>query len=361
MLFLSTSYEPLEDDSEYLENIYSINQNIGQRLEVDETLYELLVYAEEIKEITLGYFDISIGKAVDVWKNVMENQVEGFKIGDHIYVYHYYDGDKNEDNKILVNQTGVIESIETDDEDESIILSVTLSVGDQTITIDKDDAYKKEISKSLYDVAIEDIDALDFSENSILLEEEQGKYFVTLSGDDIKVDLGAISKGYATQKVYEYIEALEIKNYSISSGTSSIILGENENRADEGFVFYVALANPYQTEISDKDTYGTVKVKNMSVTTSGNYEQYVLYQGNRYHHIVSPFEKMPVQYYHTVTILGEDAGLLDALSTALFSMSPKVMEDWLAEYQESLNIEIIRFNQDLTVDTFLFDTEFEEH
>lgn len=358
---LSTSYEPLSEDSEYLENIFSINQNIGQRLEIDQALYELLVYAEEIKALADGYFDISIGKAVDVWKGVMEDQTDGFSIGDHVYVYHYYDGDKNEDNKILVNQTGVIESIETDDEDESIVLSVTLTVGDQTITIDKDDAYKKEISKSLYDHAIEDIDALDFSENSILLEEEQDKYYVTLSGADIKVDLGAISKGYATQKVYQYIESLEIKNYSISSGTSSIILGENQNRADEDFVFYVALANPYQTEILDKDTYGTVKVKNTSVTTSGNYEQYVLYQGSRYHHIVSPFEKMPVQFYHTVTILGEDAGLLDALSTALFSMPPEVMESWLAEHQESLNIEIIRFNQDLTVDTFLFDTEFEEH
>lgn len=358
---LSTSYEPLDDDSEYLENVFSMNQNIGQRLEIDQALYDLLVYAEEIKDMTNGYFDITIGKAVDVWKDVMDNQVDGFKIGDNIYVYHYYDGDKNEDNKILVNQTGVIESIETDEEDESIVLSVTLSVGDQTITIDKDDAYKKEISKSLYDQAIENINALDFSENAIVLEEEQGKYFATLSGDDIKVDLGAISKGYATQKVYEYIESLQIRNFSISSGTSSIILGENQNRADEDFVFYVALANPYQTEMLDKDTYGTVKVKNMSVTTSGNYEQYVLYQGDRYHHIVSPFEKMPVQYYHTVTILGEDAGLLDALSTALFSMSPEVMESWLEDYQESLNIEVIRFNQDLTVDTFLFDTEFEEH
>jgi thiamine biosynthesis lipoprotein len=291
----------------------------------------------------------------------MDAQTEGFEVGDHVYVYHYYDGEKSEENKVIVNQTGIVESVLRDEEDESVILSVTLNVGESTITIDRNDAYKKEISKAIYDQAILDIDALDFSENSISLEEEQSKYYVTFSGEDIKVDLGAISKGYATQKVYEYINALDIKNYSISSGTSSIVLGENQNRAEENFVFYVSLANPYQTEILDKDTYGTVKVKNLSVTTSGNYEQYVLYQGQRYHHIVSPFEKMPVQYYHTITILGEDAGLLDALSTALFSMPPEEMSAWLTEYQETLDIEVIRFNQDLTVDTFLLDTEFEEH
>lgn len=358
---LSTSYEALDEESIYLENIYSLNQNIGQRLEVDQELYDLLVFAEEIKEMTDGYFDISIGKAVDVWKDVMDAQTEGFEVGDHVYVYHYYDGEKSEENKVIVNQTGIVESVLRDEEDESVILSVTLNVGESTITIDRNDAYKKEISKTIYDQAILDIDALDFSENSIILEEEQSKYYVTFSGEDIKVDLGAISKGYATQKVYEYIKALEIKNFSISSGTSSIVLGENQNRAEENFVFYVSLANPYQTEILDKDTYGTIKVKNMSVTTSGNYEQYVLYQGQRYHHIVSPLKKMPVQYYHTVTILGEDAGLLDALSTALFSMPPEEMSAWLTEYQETLDIEVIRFNQDLTVDTFLLDTEFEEH
>jgi thiamine biosynthesis lipoprotein ApbE len=358
---LSTSYEALDEESIYLENIYSLNQNIGQRLEVDQELYDLLVFAEEIKEMTDGYFDISIGKAVDVWKDVMDAQTEGFEVGDHVYVYHYYDGEKSEENKVIVNQTGIVESVLRDEEDESVILSVTLNVGESTITINRNDAYKKEISKTIYDQAILDIDALDFSENSIILEEEQSKYYVTFSGEDIKVDLGAISKGYATQKVYEYIKALEIKNFSISSGTSSIVLGENQNRAEENFVFYVSLANPYQTEILDKDTYGTIKVKNMSVTTSGNYEQYVLYQGQRYHHIVSPLKKMPVQYYHTVTILGEDAGLLDALSTALFSMPPEEMSAWLTEYQETLDIEVIRFNQDLTVDTFLLDTEFEEH
>lgn len=358
---LSTAYEPLYSSSEYLENIYSINMKVGQRLEIDQPLYELLVYAQEVKELTDGYFDISIGKAVDVWKYVMEQVEDTFELGESVYVYYYYDGDKTEENKVDVYNSGIIESIETDEDNEDIVLSISLNLGEEIITIDKDDAYHKEVSKNVYDKAISDISALDFSENQIVLETEDSKYYVTIHGEDIKLDLGAISKGYATQKVYEYISNQEITYYSMSSGTSSIILGENKNRSNEDYVYYISLANPYKLEFSDKDTYGTIKVKNMSVTTSGNYEQYVLYQGNRYHHIVSPFEKMPVQYYHTVTVLGQDAGLLDAISTALFSMSPEVMEAWILKNQEELQIEIIRFNQDLTIKTFMIDTLFEEH
>jgi thiamine biosynthesis lipoprotein len=358
---LSTSYEALEEDSVYLENIYSINQNIGQKLEIDQALYDVISYANDIKILTNDYFDISIGKAVDVWKHLMTEVTDDFEVGDSIFVYHYYDGDKSEDNKVIVNQTGTVTAIQTDEDNNDIVLNITLTINEQLITLDKYDAYEKEVSNQSYQNALDEIEALDFTENEIVLENENNKYFITIYGDDIKLDLGAISKGYATQKAYEYIIEQNIKYYSITSGSSSIVLGENKNRPEEDYIYKVSLANPVKTEVTDKATYGTINVKNMSVTTSGNYEQYVLHQGYRYHHIVSPLEMMPVQYYHTVTILGQDAGLLDALSTALFSMSPEVLETWLLEHQEVLNIELIIFNQDNTITTYLNDVVFEEH
>jgi thiamine biosynthesis lipoprotein len=358
---LSTSYEELEQESEYLENLYSINDQIGEKLEIDQPLYDLIAYAQEIKDLTDDYFDISIGKVVDVWKHLMTQVTEGFEIGDAIFVYHYYDGDKTEENKVVVNQTGTITSIETDEDNDEIVLSITLDINEDTIIIDKNDAYKKEVSNQSYQEAINEIEQLDFSNNEIILENENNKYFITILGDDIKLDLGAIAKGYATQKAYDYIKDQNIEYFSITSGSSSIILGENKNRPDENYIYKVSLANPVKIEITDKSTYGTINVKNMSVTTSGNYEQYILHQGYRYHHIVSPKEMMPVQYYHTVTVLGQDAGLLDALSTALFSMSPEVMESWLLENQTDLGIQLIIFNQDNTVTTYLKDVVFEEH
>lgn len=360
---LSTSYDELDEESTYLENVYSINNSIGEKLEIDKELYDLIAYAEETKALTNGYFDVSIGKAVDVWKTLMNTakSTNEFHIGDSVFVYHYYDGKKEAKNKIIVNQTGTITSIQRDVDDEDIVLNITLNVGEKTLVIDKNDAYEKELSSISYQKALDDVSLLDFSENEIILTHENDKYYIMINGKDIKLDLGAIAKGYATEKAYDYIKSKKITYYSITSGSSSIILGENINRPDEEYIYRVSLANPAKTEFTDKDTYGTINVKNLSVTTSGNYEQYILHKGHRYHHIVSPNEKMPVQYYHTVTVLGQNAGLLDAISTALFSMSPEVLELWLLEYQDLLNLELIIFNQDGTITTYLKDTKFKEH
>lgn len=358
---LSTSYEMLDNTSSYLQNIASINQMVGQKVEIDKELYDLLVFAEDIKDLTDDYFDISIGKAVDVWKQLMTQVTDGYEIGDSIFVYHYYDGQRSEENKVLVNQTGLITSIQVDTNNSNNISSITVDIDQETIILDKYDAYEKEVTDISYQKALSDVALLDFSDNEIILENENNQYFVTIHGDDIKLDLGAIAKGYATQKAVDYIKAQDIKYYAIVSGSSSIILGENKNRADEDYIYKVSLANPVKTEVTDKATYGTLDAKNLSITTSGNYEQYVLNQGYRYHHIVSPISKAPTQYYHTVTLIGQDAGLLDGLSTALFSMSPEVLSAWLLLHQAELGIELVIYNQDDTITTHLKDVVFEEH
>lgn len=358
---LSTSYDELDAKSPYLENAFSINKKIGQKLEIDKPLYDVLSQSREIQALTDGYFDVSIGKAVDVWKEMMDEVTSGFEIGDSVYLNHYYKGEKKPENKIIVNQTGVVKSIQSDDKDENIVLSLELGFGNETIEINKNDSYQKEVSSAVFGKVLNDVNKLKLNENKVTLEENYGRYYITIEGADIKLDLGAISKGYATQVAYDYALSKNIKYFSITAGSSSIVLGENLNRPNEEGIFYVSLANPAKTEFTDKTTYGTVKVKNLSVTTSGNYEQYVLFGGQRYHHIVSPFTKKPAQYYHTVTILGKDAGLLDALSTALFSMSPAVMEAWLLEHQNLLDIEIIIYNQDGSIKTYLNKIQFEEH
>ncbi len=295
---LSTNYEPLKTDSPYLENIYSINQKNNQLIEIDYDLYLLIQKSEEIKILTDGYFDISVGEVVNIWKN--------------------------------------------------IILDVN---GDEENTI-------KEIPEAIFQNALTQVSEIELESNVIELSETDSHYYIQVKSTHAQLDLGAISKGYATQIVYEYLLEQEVKYFSISAGSSSIAVGQNINR--DGGVFHVSLANPVQSE-STNQTYGMIYVKDIGVTTSGNYEQFALYQGLRYHHIVSPKTKLPMQYYHTVTILGQDLGVLDAVSTALFSMPAQVLDDWLTLHQEELGIEVIQFNYDTTITTYLTDTVFEEY
>jgi FAD:protein FMN transferase len=297
---LSTGYEPLAEDSPYKTNIYAINLNPKHDFEIDFELYEILEKAKAYYDLTWGYFDISIGHIVDTWKNVILDEENGFLFS--------------------------------------------------------------EISEEAFQATLNTIEDIEIIEDPFDLWEDQGKYYVRLNGEHVKLDLGAISKGFATQKVADLLIEDEVQYFSISTGSSSIVLGENINRLEENGIFYIGLANPLRVpgNYEEKATYGVLYVNNTSVTTSGNYEQFATYEGYRYHHIVSPKTKIPMQYYHTVSVIGNDASLLDAISTALFSMSPEVFETWIEQNQAALNIEIVRYNQDSTITTYLIDTEFQD-
>jgi FAD:protein FMN transferase len=216
----------------------------------------------------------------------------------------------------------------------------------------------REMDETRFNQVISQVALINTDDFLITLTEEAGKYYVRIDGVHIKLDLGAIAKGYATQKVYEYLKSVPIIDFSLSAGSSSIALGQNPNR--EGGIYIVALTNPLKT-MNTAQTYGKVYVKDTTVTTSANYEQFFMYEGLRYHHIISPKTKRPMQYYHSITMIGEDAGYLDAVATALYSMPEIELIAWLSTYQNSENIELVRFNQDETITPHMIDTVFEEN
>lgn len=334
---ISTGYEPLPIGTEYLENIYSINQKVGQTLEIDEALYDMLMFAEEIKVSTNGYFDISIGKIVDAWKSIILDQ-DPIEIGSKVWILP---------KKIY----GTVESSSISGTREIIKI-----VGDETEYHISELA--RDMDETRFNHVISQVALINTDDFSITLTEADGKYYVRIDGVHIKLDVGAIAKGYATQKVYEYLKSVPIIDFSLSAGSSSIALGQNPNR-DEG-IYIVALTNPLKT-MNTAQTYGKVYVKDTTVTTSANYEQFFMYEGLRYHHIISPITKRPMQYYHSITMIGEDAGYLDAVATALYSMPEIELLAWLNEHQNAQGIELIRFNVDETITPHMINTIFEEN
>jgi thiamine biosynthesis lipoprotein len=204
------------------------------------------------------------------------------------------------------------------------------------------------------------VNDLDISDSEVILTENDEQYFVELKGLNAQIDLGAISKGYTTEIVKNYLIDQNVEYFSISAGSSTIALGKNLNRPNEGYIFNVALSDPNTSKALFRPSYGLVKVKDVSVTTSGNFEQYAVFEGRRYHHIISPITKQPVSYYDALTVIGSNAGLLDALSTALFVMDENAFELFINENQDTLGIEVIRYNQDNSISTYLKDTFFED-
>jgi FAD:protein FMN transferase len=289
---LSDNYYPLEEDSPYLENIYTLNTKINEDVEIDYELYLMLEESNRIKELTNGYFDISIGKIVKAWKNVI---------------------------------------LDPESRDDDYI-----------------------IPQSVFEALQEEIGLIQVQENPYTLFESNGKYYVRINHIDVQLDLGAIAKGYATEIVKDYLIENEVIYFAINAGSSTIAVGKNSNPERKNQQWNVELIDP----LFDNEYFGLIELRDQAIATSGNNVQYATYNELRYHHIVSPLTKYSMHYYHSLTMIGNDASLLDALSTAFFSMSPEAIATWLDLHQEELGIEVILYNYDGTITTHLLNTIF---
>ena len=156
-----------------------------------------------------------------------------------------------------------------------------------------------------------DADALKEAAEHISFEEvviDEEKNTVFIQDSKVSLDVGAIAKGWATQKVTEQIS----EGMLISVGGNVCASGPKDA---EGSPWVVGIENPDQK----KDDYlHTVYVRTGCVVTSGDYQRVYVVDGKSYHHIVDPETLYPSEYWRAVTVVGEDSGVADMLSTALF-------------------------------------------
>lgn len=136
---------------------------------------------------------------------------------------------------------------------------------------------------------------------------------VTLADPLMSLDLGAIAKGYATEKAGEYLQEDGADAYVLNVGGNIKMIGKKPN--GDGYV--TGIRNP------DTEVGGYKEVLTLCATscvTSGDYERFVEVDGVRYHHVIDEATLFPAAYYASVSVITPDSGLADALSTAFFCM-----------------------------------------
>lgn len=153
--------------------------------------------------------------------------------------------------------------------------------------------------------------------NDIVIDRERGTAY--LADGEMSVDVGAIAKGYAAACVAEYLEGIGKSGYIINVGGNVCVIGPR----GDGTPWIVGVEAPYDGEEYIEYVYMT----SGALVTSGSYQRFYYVDGKRYHHIISKDTLMPDDTFLSVSVLCEDSGLADALSTALFSMS---LEDGMA-------------------------------
>jgi len=130
---------------------------------------------------------------------------------------------------------------------------------------------------------------------------------VYLSDPEMRLDVGAVAKGWSVQRVAENAPS----GLLISVGGNVCATGPKD---ENGTAWVVGIQDP-----NGGDSYlHTLTVTKGSVVTSGDYQRAYVVDGELYHHIIDPATLYPSTLWRSVTILCEDSGLADALSTALF-------------------------------------------
>ena len=137
---------------------------------------------------------------------------------------------------------------------------------------------------------------------------------VTLTDPQMRLDVGAIAKGYATEQVAQWLEAQQVSGWLLNVGGNVRAVGQKP----DGTPWTVGLENP---DDDAEDYLAYLNLTDEALVTSGSYQRYYIVGGKRYHHIIHPDTLMPAEGYLAVSIICPNSGMGDALSTALFCMS----------------------------------------
>ena len=141
--------------------------------------------------------------------------------------------------------------------------------------------------------------------DDVLIDEE--KLTVTIADPGLRLDVGAIAKGWSVQRAAETAP----EGLLISVGGNVCATGPKDST---GTPWVVGVQDP-----DGGDNYlHTLYLTRGSMVTSGDYQRAYMVDGELYHHIIDPDTLYPGKLWRAVTVVCPDSGLADALSTALF-------------------------------------------
>ncbi len=161
--------------------------------------------------------------------------------------------------------------------------------------------------------------AQHMSPDSIILDKENSTVFFTDAA--LKLDVGAVAKGWAVQKVCQNAPT----GLLISVGGNVYATGP---KTPEGTPWSVGITNPF----GKSEYLHLLNITHGSVVTSGSYQRTYSVGDKAYHHIIDPDTLYPEDKWVSVSVVTDDSGVADMLSTALFLLDREEGQRLLDRY-----------------------------
>lgn len=159
---------------------------------------------------------------------------------------------------------------------------------------------------------------------NIVPDEEACTIFLRERG--MRIGFGGIGKGYAAERAKEIMKSMGVDSGIVNASGDLTAWG---NQPD-GKPWTVGIVNPNATQ----QVFSWLRVSDMALATSGNYEKYVTIGGKKYSHTIDPRTGLPVTGIKSVTIISPNAELADAMATPVMIMGIRAGLDMINQIKD---------------------------
>ena len=148
--------------------------------------------------------------------------------------------------------------------------------------------------------------------DDIVLDPERREIFLRKPG--MRLDPGGIGKGFMAERARAILRQWGILAGIVASAGDLVLFG----RKPDGQPWRIGVQHPRQSE----KTLAYLELTDCAISTSGDYERFFTQDGVMYHHILDTDTLLPARACQSVTVIGPDGALADALATGIFVLGP---------------------------------------
>ena len=157
---------------------------------------------------------------------------------------------------------------------------------------------------------------------------------VTIKQKGVKIDLSGIAKGYMVDKAIEKLKAAGVDSALINAGGDLYCLGKNRDKP-----WKIGIRSPkHPKSIIESET-----LIDKALVTSGTYEQFFNYNGQRYSHLVDPISGYPIKTnIVSISVISQSCAIADSLATSFFAMEPEWAKKFISHGPYELKVFIVK-------------------
>ena len=272
-------------------------------------------------------FEITVAGPNETWANkrIQEAEEEIQRIENLLTTY------KNNSETNLINFAAGIEPVKVSEE---VFRLIQRSIRISEITQGAFDITYGSVDKSLWNFDTNMVQLPDartakrmvrlINYRNIILDENNHTVFLKELG--MRIGFGGIGKGYAAERAKKILRDAGVQSGIVNASGDLTTWGFQP----DGKPWSIGIVNP---NFSGK-IFSYLDVTDMAVATSGNYEKFIMINGNKYSHTINPRTGLPVRGIKSVTIITPNAEIADAMATPVTIMGIKAGLDMINQIKD---------------------------